>query len=215
MPDRIESSKSGFSGGFKGKVKKFGQTLGVGERPSRSQSPSAPASSVHSIDQIQPGSLVRADPTTTIAVDSRESVVRNRWRQDASIRDLWQAAFETLTQEHKDALETSTEDADHAKPPTSLIDDVVRLTTEKCAQYEAGGWHIERKGQEDINVRDKAKSLLCSVLTFKDLIDAGLQFDASGYGALAWSVVSFGLKVSYNTSRLAKESGCSPYETRA
>jgi hypothetical protein len=70
------------------------------------------------------------------------------------------------------------------------------LTTEKCAQYEAGGWHIERKGHEDINVRDKAKSLLLSVLTFKDLIDAGLKFDVSGYGALAWSVVSFGLNVS-------------------
>ena len=36
------------------------------------------------------------------------------------------------------------------------------------------------KGREDINVRNKAKSLLYSVLTFKDLIGAGLKFDASG-----------------------------------
>ena len=202
MPDRTESSKAGSSGGFKGKVKKFGQTLGVKETRSRSHSLSAPDSSAPSVDHIQSSSLARADPASTATVDSLDDVVQNRLRQDSSTRDLWQAAFETLTQEEKDALETSTEGADHAKPPPSLVEDIVRLTKEKCAQYEAGGWHIERKGHGDVNVRDKAKSLLCSVLTFKDLIDAGLKFDASGYGALAWSLVSFGLKVSYNASDL-------------
>ena len=37
-------------------------------------------------------------------------------------------------------------------------------------------------------------SLVRSVSRFKSLIDAGLQFDPTGYGALAWSVLSFGLE---------------------
>ena len=51
-----------------------------------------------------------------------------------------------------------------------------------CAQYEAGGVQIKRKGQVDFNVRNKAKSLLCSELAFKDLIDTGLKFDAKSVG---------------------------------
>ena len=193
MPEGAQSSKTGFSSGFKGKVKKFGQSLGVGESRSRSQSPSASVSSVPSTEKTEPLPAARARASTPPIVIN---TLRTRSQPDASTRDLWRAAFETLTPEDKRALATSNGDADHAKPPASLVEDVVRLTTEKCAQYEAGGWHIERKGHEDINVRDKAKSLLLSVLTFKDLIDAGLKFDVSGYGALAWSVVSFGLNVS-------------------
>ena len=41
-------------------------------------------------------------------------------------------------------------------------------------------------------------SLVRSVSRFKSLIDAGLQFDPTGYGALAWSVLSFGLEAAIN-----------------
>jgi hypothetical protein len=33
---------------------------------------------------------------------------------------------------------------------------------------------------------------------FKSLVDAGLKFDTSGYGAIAWSVLSFGLQIAIN-----------------
>lgn len=69
------------------------------------------------------------------------------------------------------------------------------MRRERCAEYEVRGWHIKQKNKEDIIIRDKARTLLCSILSFKDLVDAGLKFDVSGYGATAWSVVSFGLKV--------------------
>ena len=125
---------------------------------------------------------------------SGKSLVRSETSNDSGTRDLWRAAFESLSDGEKSVLDPSTNQKPN-KPPSHLIDEVIDLTREKCAQYEAGGWHIKREGREDINVREKAKSLICSALVVKDLIDAGLQFDASGYGALAWSVVSFGLQV--------------------
>lgn len=125
---------------------------------------------------------------------SGKPLVRTEASNDAGTRDLWRAAFKSLGDGEKSVLDPSTNQKLN-KPPSYLVDEVIDLTREKCAQYEAGGWHIKREGREDINVREKAKSLICSALVVKDLIDAGLQFDASGYGALAWSVVSFGLQV--------------------
>lgn len=43
--------------------------------------------------------------------------------------------------------------------------------------------------------KDTAKKILTSVLTIKKIIDAGVAFDPTGYGASAWAVVSFGLTV--------------------
>ncbi len=104
-----------------------------------------------------------------------------------------------LAPEDKDAPENSNREAYRSQQPANFVEDVVRLTSEKPGQYEAYGWHIERKGKENIVIRDKAKSLLCYVLIFKVLVEAGLKFDASGYRALAWSMVSFGLTVNYHS----------------
>ena len=125
---------------------------------------------------------------------SRYALIRAETSKDPGTRDLWRAAFESLSYNEQSALHPSI-NQNPKKPPSHLVDEVIDLTREKCAQYEAGGWHIKREGREDISVREKAKSLICSALVVKDLIDAGLQFDVSGYGALAWSVVSFGLQV--------------------
>jgi hypothetical protein len=38
-------------------------------------------------------------------------------------------------------------------------------------------------------------------LAFKSLGDAAVKFDASGYAALGWSVVSFGLEVALNAEK--------------
>lgn len=40
--------------------------------------------------------------------------------------------------------------------------------------------------------------LIDATVKFKSLVDAGMQFDKSGYGALAWSIVSFGLEIAKN-----------------
>ena len=136
MPERAESSNASFFRDFNGKVKKFGQTLGIEESRSRSQSPSAPGPLVPSTEETQPLSVAKAKPSTNTTVDNN---IRICSQHDAERRDLWQAAFETLAQEDRDALEISTEDADHGKPSASLVNEVISLTTEKCAQYEGGG----------------------------------------------------------------------------
>ena len=142
----------------------------------------------------QRSQTVTSSNTESSTNQSGNTLVRTETSNDSGTRDLWRAAFESLSDGEKSVLDPSTNQKPNKKP-SHLVDEVIDLTREKCAQYEAGGWHIKREGREDINVREKAKSLICSALVVKDLIDAGLQFDASGYGALAWSVVSFGLQV--------------------
>ena len=172
MPDEHKSSSQGSAKSFR---------INVG----KSAKSSIGASSSQTVPSLN---------TESSTNQSGKPLVRSETSNDSGTRDLWRVAFESLSDDEKSALDPSTNQKP-INPPSHLVDEVIDLTREKCAQYEAGGWHIKREGREDINVREKAKSLICSALVVKDLIDAGLQFDASGYGALAWSVVSFGLQV--------------------
>jgi hypothetical protein len=114
--------------------------------------------------------------------------------------DLWALAFVSanLSEKQKKALGIS-QDSDNIRSPSRLVTDVVKLTKERFAEYEASGWHV-KPGKKDIDVGKEAKKILCSVLHFKDLIDAGLKFDPTGYGASAWAIISFSLQVSPNPS---------------
>ena len=188
MPDENKSSSLSSAKSFRisaGKSAKspIGESQGRDASTSKSTLPSA-----------QRSQTVTSSNTESSTNQSGKSLVRTETSNVSGARDLWRAAFESLSDGEKSVLDPSTNQKPN-KPPSHLVDEVIDLTREKCAQYEAGGWHIKREGWEDINVREKAKSLICSALVVKDLIDAGLQFDASGYGALAWSVVSFGLQV--------------------
>ena len=190
MPDEHKSSGLGSAKSFQikaGKSTKSSNGGSEGTDASTSKS-TFPISSARRLVTVLPSNK---ESSTS---QSRYALVRAETSKDSGTRDLWRAAFESLSHHEQSALDPST-NQNPKKPPSHLVDEIIDLTREKCAQYEAGGWHIKREGREDINVRDKAKSLICSALVVKDLIDAGLQFDASGYGALAWSVVSFGLQV--------------------
>ena len=180
-----------------GSAKSFQIKAGKSAKSSIGESESTPASTSKSTFPISSARrLVTVLPSNkeSSTSQSRYALVRAETGKDPGTRDLWRAAFESLSHDEQSALDPST-NQNPKNPPSHLVDEVIDLTREKCAQYEAGGWHIKREGREDINVREKAKSLICSALVVKDLIDAGLQFDVSGYGALAWSVVSFGLQV--------------------
>ena len=187
MPDEHKSSSLGSAKTFQIKAGKSAIRGSEGTDTSTFKS-TLPSSSARRLVTVLPSNK---ESSTS---QSRHALVRTETSKDSGARDLWRAAFESLSYHEQSALDPSI-NQNPKKPPSQLVDEVIDLTREKCAQYEAGGWHIKREGREDINVRDKAKSLICSALVVKDLIDAGLQFDASGYGALAWSVVSFGLQV--------------------
>ena len=187
MSDEHQSSSSGSAKTFQIRAGKSAIGGSEGTEASTSK-PTLPTASARRLVTVLPSNK---ESSTS---QSRHALVRAESIKDSGTRDLWRAAFETLSHDEQSALDPST-NQNPKKPASHLVDEVINLTKEKCAQYEAGGWHIKREGREDINVRDKAKSLICSALVVKDLIDAGLQFDVSGYGALAWSVVSFGLQV--------------------
>lgn len=187
MPDEHKSSGLGSAKTFQIKAGKSAIGGSEGTDASTSQS-TFHTSSARRLVTVLPSNK---ESSTS---QSRQALVRAETSKDSGTQDLWRAAFESLSYDERSALDPST-NQNTKKPPSHLVDEVIDLTREKCAQYEAGGWHIKREGREDINVREKAKSLICSALVVKDLIDAGLQFDVSGYGALAWSVVSFGLQV--------------------
>ena len=190
MPDEHKLSRLGSAKSFRINAGKSAKSV-TGESQGRDASTSK---STFPIPSAQRSQTVPSSNTESSTNPSGYPLVLPETSNDPSTRDLWRAAFESLSDGEKSVLDPSTNQNPN-KPPSQLVDEVIDLTREKCAQYEAGGWHIKREGREDINVHEKAKSLICSALVVKDLIDAGLQFDASGYGALAWSVVSFGLQV--------------------
>ena len=74
--------------------------------------------------------------------------------------------------------------------PQQLVVEVVRMTKTRMATYQ------ERWGSEsESTIASTARDALLSALIVKDLVDAGLAFDPTGYGACGWAVISFGLKV--------------------
>ena len=190
MPDEHKLSSLGSAKSFRIKAEKSAKSS-TGESQGRDASTSK---STFPIPSAQRSQIVHSSNIESPTNQPGYPLVRTESSNGSGTRDLWRAAFESLSDNEKSALDPSINQNPN-KPPSHLVDEVIHLTREKCVQYEAGGWHIRREGREDINVREKAKSLICSALVVKDLINAGLQFDASGYGALAWSVVSFGLQV--------------------
>jgi len=124
-------------------------------------------------------------------------------------KNLWQDAFGKLDDDKKATLEASGDNS-------IIVEKVIKQTEEKYKEYKESGWKIKRgKGKSEINVRDEAKKILISALRFKDLIDAGVQFDPTGHGnspsalritfcvlkrqtaSSAWTIISLGLQVDW------------------
>jgi len=127
---------------------------------------------------------------------------KEKEKQTKRERNLWEEAWNSpeIREGEKEVLSAKVGDEkDNGSPLKShkdLVDRVIRQTEDKLVEYKSRGWQIEGRDGEMINVRDTAKSIMVSILSFKDLVDAGLKFDPTGYGASAWAVISFGLKVS-------------------
>ncbi|KAI0966612.1 hypothetical protein F4678DRAFT_466445 [Xylaria arbuscula] len=113
-------------------------------------------------------------------------------------RDLWAEAWNSneVGENKRSLLEGKLEDNDIerlGKLPGELVNDVAELTREKLAAYS------ERWGTKAKKTASQlGQSILSSVLTVKDLVEAGLKFDPTGYASSAWMVVCFGLKLVQN-----------------
>jgi hypothetical protein len=89
--------------------------------------------------------------------------------------------------------------------PLSVLD---RLTGKNDMSPELPALHSVQTVLDAVNKHFKSesdkvwkrrwRSLAKSLSTFNSLVEVGLAFDPTGYGALAWSVVSFGLDTANN-----------------
>ncbi|KAL6717691.1 hypothetical protein ACLMJK_005606 [Lecanora helva] len=117
--------------------------------------------------------------------------------------DLWQAAYQSLTVREKDRLEESRsrfENFEEEAFAVDLVCQVVSQTKEWCDEREAVERHSKVTNGGINHGHTKASSIICSVLRFKEMIDAGMKFDTSGYAATAWSIISLGLTIVQNDS---------------
>ncbi|KAH6846999.1 hypothetical protein B0I37DRAFT_135592 [Chaetomium sp. MPI-CAGE-AT-0009] len=116
------------------------------------------------------------------------------------LRDFWAEAWNSdeVGKQRRALLKGRKEDRKPAQANSKkLVDGLIAKTPAKVASYTAR-WGSDVKK----TALGRARSILVSALTVKDLIDAGLKFDPTGYGSAAWAVVSFGLKLVQNDKEL-------------
>lgn len=110
-----------------------------------------------------------------------------------SPRNLWEEAWNSdeVGEKRRTILGGKEQDKKPAQTDSQkLVDDVITNTQDKMARYKAR-WGSDHEK----STLNNARTILLSALKVKDLIDAGVKFDPTGYGAAAWTVVSFSLTV--------------------
>lgn len=121
------------------------------------------------------------------------------------VRSLWEKAMESedLSDEERAILLEDCDDLVVLSTNSSgkegiedIVSDVMQKTQGALKKYKSKGWEIDVGNGRKIDIKDKAMSIISSVLVLKDVIQAGLRFDPTGYGSAAWSVLTLGLSVS-------------------
>lgn len=119
----------------------------------------------------------------------------------AKPRDLWNEAWEALDKQVKDLLKPlSKPDAtgvmyQDKRLEAKQMDNIMNNAQRKLEDYRKQ-WDEHAKNQDAQPGISSVSNLVTSILTVKELIDAGVKFDPTGYSSSAWAVVSFGLTVS-------------------
>ncbi|KAH6623897.1 hypothetical protein F5144DRAFT_584639 [Chaetomium tenue] len=117
------------------------------------------------------------------------------------LRDFWAEAWNSdeVGEKRRALLGGKKEDQKPGQTNSrKLVDGLIAKTPDKVVSYTA------RWGSDaEKTALGRAKSILVSALMVKDLIDAGLKFDPTGYGSAAWTVVSFGLTLVQNDKERA------------
>ncbi|GKZ25885.1 hypothetical protein AbraCBS73388_001696, partial [Aspergillus brasiliensis] len=105
----------------------------------------------------------------------------------ASLKDLWQVAFDRLGPEQKHWL------SEEKQSPTKIIQEVISQTGSKYAEYKKKELTIRKSDGGEIKVREFAQNILASALSAQQTINAIVSFDPSGHASSAWAIVSLGL----------------------
>lgn len=113
-------------------------------------------------------------------------------RNPQPLQDLWKSAFDLLSREERNALQTNLV----SSSTTATLNDVIETTREKYEIYqEKGGIRIRKSTGEEVNIRKISKKIINATLSFKEVISAGVACDPTGHAASAWAIVSLGLTV--------------------
>ena len=157
----------------------------------------------HKKDKGSNSGAQSVDPKPTASPPAANQAVPsqgNSLSHTAVARNLWKEAFESLSEEDRELLPLAGRDGEPSDEiPQQIVAEVMGLTESKYKEYCHRGWHT-KKGDitKETNVQIKVQEIICSALQFRDLVDAGLKFDPSGYGTIVWSVVSGALTLVQN-----------------
>ncbi|KAL4947369.1 hypothetical protein BDW69DRAFT_190252 [Aspergillus filifer] len=101
-----------------------------------------------------------------------------------SPRNLWEEAVRQLTAEQKSILGLLDAPATPPLSAVNAIEVVVQQTEKNLVTYQSRGQIKHRDGTVAVDVRASVKKILREALCVKDIIDAGVKFDPSGYDAV-------------------------------
>ena len=82
--------------------------------------------------------------------------------------------------------------------PVQFVQEVKDVTRDRFVECEKSGWFAKAGGCKAV-IKQRAGTVLMAVLELKDFVSEGLKYDVTGYGATAWSIITFGLRVSFGT----------------
>lgn len=161
--------------------------------------------STHSFDsdQYRRSSSAHAESSASTSHSGPPRKLREQ-KRDTGPKDLWQIAFEKLSNEDRQLLSAnqlssqSNQAIDPGKDNKTLrkLEEVIWLTEQQYEDFQGGGLKIRRgSGKEDINIRDTAHRILDATLSFKDIISAIAAFDPTNHASSVWAIVSLGLTV--------------------
>ncbi|KAG6355420.1 hypothetical protein INS49_003382 [Diaporthe citri] len=113
-------------------------------------------------------------------------------KEDAKHMGLWTRAANNLDPRDREKLDNlirSKVECLNGHGPDSLADEV-NSTLSRAEKL--------KEESKEVTWRPVVDKIIKGALTFKSLGDAAVAFDKSGYAALGWSVVSFGLQLAAN-----------------
>lgn len=115
---------------------------------------------------------------------------------ELEVLELWRLAYEraAFSDEQSAVFTKPMEGESNSWSPLRFVEEVKQLTGNQYAPYK--NKDLEADGMANRSaINQRARTVLTAVLELRELVGAGLKFDAIGYGATAWSIITFGLQV--------------------
>lgn len=114
--------------------------------------------------------------------------------------ELWDSALRRLEEIDSEAADSLRQSDGSAQ---GNVDALIKDMEEKNKARKNEEWTITIPGigggkQRIVSIRRMVYAVMEAAYEFKDVIDKVLEFDPTKYGALAWSVVSFGMNMALN-----------------